>query len=248
MDLTEYRASAAEMQRTGDLLRLLPSQGRQALDVGARDGHFSLLLADKFDVVTALDLQEPKIIHPRIQCVKGDVTGLTFDNNVYDLVFCAEVLEHIPSHALGLACSELGRVCKKSLLIGVPYKQDIRVGRMTCITCGGKNPPWGHVNSFDEVRLKSLFPEFDLTKVSYVGEGDPGTNCLASWLMDLAGNPYGTYGQEEPCVHCGAPLKVAPARNTLQKMATKAAAILARVQNTLSQRHANWIHCLFERK
>ena len=21
--------------------------------------------------------------------------------------------------------------------------------------------------------------------------------------MDLAGNPYGTYGQEEPCIRCG---------------------------------------------
>lgn len=248
MDLTEYRASATELQRTEDLLRLLPNHGRYALDVGARDGHFARLLADKYDLVTALDLQEPNIAHPRIQCVKGDVTGLTFADNVYDLVFCAEVLEHIPSHMLGRACAELGRVCKKFLLIGVPYKQDIRVGRMTCITCGGKNPPWGHVNSFDETRLKNLFSEFALAKVSYVGEADPRTNWLASWLMDQAGNPYGTYGQEEPCVHCGATLATPPERNALQKIATKAATILARTQNSVSRRRANWIHCLFERK
>jgi hypothetical protein len=65
VDLTEYRASPAEQKRTADLLRLIPTHGRSALDIGARDGHFSRLLAERFDQVTALDLTEPDISHPR---------------------------------------------------------------------------------------------------------------------------------------------------------------------------------------
>ena len=38
MDLTAYRHSEREQARTNDLLALMPTTGRCALDVGARDG------------------------------------------------------------------------------------------------------------------------------------------------------------------------------------------------------------------
>ena len=55
---SEYRASPNEQKRTWDLLSLTPLKGRRALDIGARDGHFSLLLAERFDEVIALDLRK----------------------------------------------------------------------------------------------------------------------------------------------------------------------------------------------
>lgn len=51
MDLSAYRASTSERERTNDLLRLMPNSGDIALDVGARDGHFSRLLAERFATV-----------------------------------------------------------------------------------------------------------------------------------------------------------------------------------------------------
>jgi len=98
------------------------------------------LLVELFDEVTALDLEKPTISHDKIACVQGDIINLDFDDNTFDLVFCAEVLEHIPPHLLERATSELSRVSREFLLIGVPYKQDIRVGRTTCYSCGAKNP------------------------------------------------------------------------------------------------------------
>ncbi len=100
-----------------------------ALDVGARDGFISRLLAGHFPFVTALDLELPSIDHERVQSVKGNIAALDFPDASFDLVFCAEVLEHIPKDLLGTACRELARVSKEYVLIGVPYKQDIRVGR-----------------------------------------------------------------------------------------------------------------------
>jgi 2-polyprenyl-3-methyl-5-hydroxy-6-metoxy-1,4-benzoquinol methylase len=148
-DLTEYRQKDLEKERTKDLMNLVPSIGGSALDIGARDGHFSKILAERFDDVTALDLKRPCIDYPKVHCVEGDVTCLDFDDNAFDLVLCAEVLEHIPKGLLARACMELGRVVKGYLLIGVPYRQDLRVAQTTCYSCGKTNPPWGHVNRFD---------------------------------------------------------------------------------------------------
>ena len=119
-------------------IRSISGNGKSALDIGARDGHFSVLLTELFGDVTALDLEKPTVSHNKITCVKGDITSLDFDDNTFDLVFCAEVLEHIPPHLLKKATFELSRVSREFLLIGVPYKQDIRVGRTTCYSCGEK--------------------------------------------------------------------------------------------------------------
>jgi hypothetical protein len=204
-------------------MRLIPGGGNTALDVGARDGHFSRLLAEKYESVTALDLEKPSLFHKNTQCVQGDVAHFEFSDDSYDLVFCAEVLEHIPSPLLDKACSELSRVSKEYLLVGVPYKQDIRVDRTTCYTCGRKNSPWGHVNRFDEKRLGKLFPEFKTCEVSFVGKTSSRTNVISTILMDLAGNPYGTYNQEEPCLYCNNSLIPPPDRSLLQKVSTRLA-------------------------
>ena len=71
MDLTHYRGSAVERTRTDDLMRLISSKGQSALDVGARDGHFSELLAERFESVTALDLENPPSLIRGYPAYKG---------------------------------------------------------------------------------------------------------------------------------------------------------------------------------
>ena len=135
VDLIRYRETESERLRTADLVHLIPLGGEDALDVGARDGHFSKVLSQHVERVTALDLEMPNISHPQVRCVPGDVTALAFDNGVFDLVVCTEVLEHIPTEMLQRACSELARVSRRYVLVGVPFKQDIRAGRTTCAAC-----------------------------------------------------------------------------------------------------------------
>jgi len=230
------------------LINLIPNKGEKVLDIGARDGHFSVLLTEFYKSVTALDLEKPFISHKNINCIQGDITSLDFKDNSFDLVFCAEVLEHIPSHLLQKACSELSRVSKAELLIGVPYKQDVRVGRTTCYSCGKKNPPWGHVNSFDKQKLKDLFPLFNINEVSFIGgETEASTNFMSTFLMDLAGNPYGTYSQEEACIHCGEKLKLPPERSLLQKIYTRMAFYINDIQKPFYKTHPNWIHIVLKK-
>ena len=249
MDSSNYRLSGREVLRSDDLMRLVPDSGIHVLDVGARDGHFSTLLADRFHQVTALDLETPKISSPRVTCVQGDVTQLQFADNTFDLVFCTEVLEHIRPEQLGVACRELARVSNDRLLIGVPYKQDIRVGRTTCQSCHKANPPWGHLSIFDEQTLRSQFHEMSVETVSFVGENVQRTNAVSTFLMDLAGNPYGTYDQDEPCIHCGAAITPPKDKRPLYNRALSRAAFTARrITESTTHPIPSWIHMVFRKE
>lgn len=240
-DLEAYRASESEKARTADLVRILPKGRETILDIGAREGFFSRLLTDHFNLVTALDLQKPAFDYPRVVTVAGDVTHLDFSDSAFDCVFCAEVLEHVPD--VNKACREIVRVARHEIVIGVPFRQDIRVGRATCVTCGKVNPPWGHVNTFDERRLLSLFADCKPISTTFVGTTREATNPLSASLMDFAGNPWGAYDEDANCLHCGAKLCAPVKERTLR---SKICSALAHKTNQLqahwTRPHSNWIH------
>jgi len=134
-------------------------------------------------------------------------------------------------------------------VIGVPYRQDTRLFRTTCRQCGARNPPWGHVNSFDQERLQQLFAGLSVVRVSYVGQTREATNSLSVALMDYAGNPYGTWVQQEGCVACGAAL-VPPSvpRSVAQRVATRAGVLLDRLQQRFTEPRGSWIHLLLAKQ
>ena len=236
---------SGEHERELDLMRLLPSAFDSALDVGARTGHFSRLLADRTSRVVALDLTAPAIDHPHIESIAGDIQHLPFSDASFDFVLCTEVLEHIPD--VEKACRELARVTRQWLVIGVPYRQDTRVGRNTCLHCGHINPPWGHINTFDEQRLLGLMPTLASQKISFIGENRQFTNALATRLMDWSGNPWGTYEQDEACLRCGHKLQPPPRGGTLQRAVAAVALRLSRIESARRSPRPNWIHILFRR-
>jgi hypothetical protein len=122
----------------------------------------------------------------------------------------------------------------------VPYRQDLRVGRHTCRQCGHVNPAYGHLHSFDETGLRTLFAPRQLD-FEYVCEHEWGqTNALAAALMDIAGNPWGAYG--DPCLCCGARTEPPASRTPAQKVAGKAALALSKWHGRAPR--ANWIHAL----
>jgi SAM-dependent methyltransferase len=244
---SESPRSAQETARIQDLLDLIPVRGDSVLDVGARDGYLSGLLADRFDRAVALDLVRPEAADARVEAVVGDATKLDYGEHEFDTVVCAEVLEHIPEALLETACREIIRVARSSVVIGVPFRQDLRYGQTTCRSCRRANPPWGHLNVFDQRRLVSLFSDLALVRVSYVGAVRNRTNVVSAGLMRFAGNPYGTYAQDEPCIHCGARIDSPRERKLVEKIATKGAHWLERVQRVFVAPQAAWIHARFDK-
>lgn len=247
IDLEHYRQSDSEQERVASLVSMAPKSGETMLDLGARDGYLSIKLQDRFDRIYCADLTLPTVCHPKVKCILADGRDLPFPNDFFDFVLCAEVLEHIPRPALEQVSSEIARVSKSKFLIGVPYRQDLRLDQSTCRNCGRINPPWGHVNSFDLASIQSLFPSAVADRIDYVGHGQAGTSSLATYLMNFAGNPYGAYGQEEPCLGCGGVLDFPPPRSVMQKVATRIALNLNRVQRAISSYRPNWVHILFQK-
>lgn len=243
MGHANFHGSEAEQERSADLLRLVPKNRRTVLDIGARDGHFSALLAQHFEAVTALDRNPLSVRGARVAAVRGDATCLAFDDASFDVVFCAEVLEHVPK--LEQACREIVRVARHEAVIGVPYRQDTRVGRTTCQTCKRVNPPWGHVNTFDENKLRSLFRPLRPLSTSFVGLNCERTNSLSTVLMDWAGNPWGSYDQEERCIYCGFQLERPSGRRLARRLSGALAHRINRLQAAFLKPRPTWIHMVF---
>jgi len=247
MDLHTYRQREVERHRASDLLRLVPPHAVSILDAGARDGHLSGLLANRVPRVVALDLLRPAAGPVETTWICGDLAALPFADASFDVVVCAEVLEHLNGAGLVSACAEIRRVARRTVVVGVPFEQDLRIGRTTCRACGHHNPPYGHVNRFTVEWLSRLFLPFLPTEVSYVGSTREITNGLSSFLMDLAGNPWGTYDQAEPCVHCGAKLSSPGRRSILQRALAKAALVLNELQTHFRRADPAWVHVVFDR-
>jgi hypothetical protein len=86
-----------------------------------------------------------------------------------------------------------------------------------------------------------------VVRKSFVGSTEDQTNALSSALLDYAGNPFGTYQQDESCVHCGSAIGTPMVRSTLQKVATKLAYAVCRAQSPFVKPHPQWIHLLLEK-
>jgi len=245
MDTSAYRSTQREQDRITDLARLIPKGMATLLDAGALDGYLSVEMTKYFDTVTALDLTRPEIDHERVETVQGDITCLDIPDDAFDGVLCSEVLEHIPPEKLAAACKELVRVARNFVLVGVPYRQDIRYGRITCAACGTKNPPWGHVNVLDKKKLRKLFADVRCEEISYVGKGIGRTNFIAAYLMDLAGNPYGARSDGQTCIKCKAALSDPVRPTLLQLIFSKIACTIMSIQAMFSPTRPGWMHVLF---
>jgi len=233
-----------EELRMDKVLAMLPAGVRNLLEIGARHGVMTKKLAYRVPAVTALDLS-PRFQLDGIVTVAGNVERLQFADNSFDCVVCTEVLEHVPDVAS--AGRELARVARHYVLVGVPYRQDTRVGRTTCSHCGRINPTYGHLNSFDEARLAKLFPSLRTAATEYVAENRERSNALSVWLQDLAGNPYGTYDQEEPCVFCGQTMAPPGPLSLPKRVAASIGVRLYDFQVRFNQPRATWILMLLKK-
>ncbi len=88
---------------------------QRILEIGVGSGYVSRKLKDKgFDVVT-LDFDFN--LRP---CIVGDARVLPFKDNFFDVVLCAEVLEHVRFSESVAALREIYRVADKYVVLTLP--------------------------------------------------------------------------------------------------------------------------------
>jgi ubiquinone/menaquinone biosynthesis C-methylase UbiE len=86
------------------------------LEVGVGEGVVARELRARGSTVTTVDIAEnlkPDVV--------GSVTALPVGDNTFDVVLCAEVLEHIRFEDVAQALGEISRVSRKYAVISIPH-------------------------------------------------------------------------------------------------------------------------------
>ncbi|NOY35618.1 MAG: class I SAM-dependent methyltransferase, partial [bacterium] len=85
-------------------------KGEKVLEIGIGNGTVADYLRKRSSIVT-MDID--KELNPDIV---GDVLNIPFENKEFDVVLCAEVLEHLPFEYFEKALKEIRRVGKRAII------------------------------------------------------------------------------------------------------------------------------------
>ena len=76
----------------------------------------------------------------------ASIVELPFDDDHFDVVTCMEVLEHVPDDVFLPGLAELRRVCKRQLVMSVPFREEEPLSK-------------GHLRRFEASDVAELFPD-----------------------------------------------------------------------------------------
>lgn len=154
-------ARYAENPQHGLRARLIASLLEPSLDVvvdmGCGNGFITRHLTAR--LVVGLDPSMEALRHFNGNAVAATGERLPFRDRSIDCVVCSEVLEHLNAPSFRATVQELARVTKSSLIIAVPYREDLRHRTTVCGRCGTRYHTWLHQRSFRGPEdLKRAFP------------------------------------------------------------------------------------------
>ncbi len=176
----DYAHNADLLKRNDAILELLPPGDDTWLDVGCGPGIASRALAASGRRVTSLDASRAALAAGPPHPVCASASALPFRDQSFDGVLCLEVLEHLPEPLLRAAAEELARVARRSLVIGVPHRENLARNLIACPGCGHRFNRAGHLHRFERGSLEALFPHFQAAK-QWIG-GPPVRDYPSSLL------------------------------------------------------------------
>ncbi len=120
-------------------------EGESVLDAGCGRGFLAKEIGKRKAFVTGLDIERPADT-TGYSFVEGHLEKMPFDNQSFDIVICAHVLEHVPDFRR--CVSELLRVAKRKVIIVLPRQREYRYTADL------------HIRFFPyEYNIRSLLPE-----------------------------------------------------------------------------------------
>lgn len=122
-----------------------------------------------------------------------------FPDGDFEVVFCSEVIEHLPEENATKGLSEIRRVLRKGgHLVGtVPYREVLFEGLVVCPGCGEKFHRYGHLQSFDKKKMKDLLGDAGFRNIRLITYAFPDhkgvlinrLKCSLHYLLGRIGSP-----------------------------------------------------------
>lgn len=141
--------------------------GAKVLNVGVGAGTFEELALKRGLDVYSLDPIQESVVSLRRHLNLGDNArvgysdAIPFSDAYFDSVVVSEIIEHLTSEQISGTLREINRVlvADGTVLGTVPASEKLDEQLVVCPDCGKQFHRWGHLQSFDEVRLKDLFED-----------------------------------------------------------------------------------------
>lgn len=175
----------------------IPEGVKTILDLGAGPGHFANFLASHGFEVTSAELVLGSLRKFRGNRVQANCQCLPFKANSFDLVLCAEVIEHLDIQERALCLREIWRIARHYILVTVPNDEDLSQMLIRCARCSHIFHAWGHRDFFNTSRMKGLFP---VPPMKLSNLADPETYYFPP-LLFIRQKIFNTYGYDS-CVVC----------------------------------------------
>jgi len=191
----------SERLRIRETMALFPASGGSVLDAGCGDGRLLDRLPN--EVVIGIDVDPEKLSACRRPVVRGSIHALPFSTGSFDTVVCAEVLEHLPDSLVFLAADELQRVARTTLVVTVPWEEDLMQATTRCNQCGRSFHLSGHLRSFTSKRLSAAFPQFVVEAVCTFGKRTEYESYVFARLMRMFGGRWPVPARGLVCQSCG---------------------------------------------
>lgn len=204
----------ANIQRIEQTISMIPEDVNTILDVGCGDGTVSNQLMGKGLDVTGVDLSGEALRYFTGRGVIARLDQLSFPDSSFDLIICAEVLEHLPDDIYESALKEIERVAQKYILITTPNKEYLPAGFVKCESCSAIYHKNLHFRSFDRKKHGRLFKEFELLKT--VGINSWKHRPLITYLEQHLCGVY-KYKDGLICPYCGSIRVEKPSLGLLRK-------------------------------
>jgi SAM-dependent methyltransferase len=152
----EAREAPSEVERLRATLALVPAEARSLLEVGCGRGDLVNRASTPFAVGT--DLARRALRYVEKPVLASSIFTLPFRDGTFDVVLCAETLEHLDPARVADAARELRRVARRWVVVTVPYDENLLEWSHRCPACGGVSHLHGHLRSFRPEDLRALFP------------------------------------------------------------------------------------------
>jgi ubiquinone/menaquinone biosynthesis C-methylase UbiE len=169
------------MRRYGETAELVPVGTVSLLDVGCGNGAFGDVLRQRRPEikVTGMDRSETALRHVKTEKLRGPANAIPVADCSYDCVTCLEMIEHLTCRDYPLVLGELCRVTRSTIIIGVPYRENLMVSMTQCPACHSQFHTELHMRSFDDESIRALLPS---DKFRMTGTIFPGSKTRFRWI------------------------------------------------------------------